>query len=292
MNVEKARVHYLSMNDNPIVRNKPVLCFDYKGYNLYILEEEKNASTYLLYKDEYGEYWNFYNYSITYDRFDQVINNKLDKYNKEGYIEYCDNIVQKIKPIYDNLRESIIERIKNESFFNYVELQYLADRQPELYSDALRSRTAYREKLRKYREQRDQEYKEEISNKINDKNKIFKDKVNEMKENIISGKDVFSSTLEYFKAGEYPKVTYQNNFLYLFKEYGINIPLKTQGYISNKLYSFNFESGNCRIEGKYFSPHLGKCLYDLKDKVLEENQKNNCEVKENIEDIDITESMF
>lgn len=156
----------------------------------------------------------------------------------------------------------------------------------------MRSRTAYREKLRKYREQRDQEYKEEISNKINDKNKIFKDKVNEMKENIISGKDVFSSTLEYFKAGEYPKVTYQNNFLYLFKEYGINIPLKTQGYISNKLYSFNFESGNCRIEGKYFSPHLGKCLYDLKDKVLEENQKNNCEVKENIEDIDITESMF
>ena len=83
MNVEKARVHYLSMNDNPIVRNKPVLCFDYKGYNLYILEEEKNESTYLLYKDEYGEYWNFYNYSITYDRFDQVINNKLDKYNPD-----------------------------------------------------------------------------------------------------------------------------------------------------------------------------------------------------------------
>lgn len=41
MNIEKARVHYLSMNDNPIVRNKPVFCFDYKGYNLYILEEEK-----------------------------------------------------------------------------------------------------------------------------------------------------------------------------------------------------------------------------------------------------------
>ena len=59
MNVEKARVHYLSMNDNPIVRNKPVFCFTYNGYNLYILEEDKNESAYLLYKDEYGEYWNF-----------------------------------------------------------------------------------------------------------------------------------------------------------------------------------------------------------------------------------------
>ena len=292
MNTEKARVHYLSMNDKPTVRNKDVFCFNYNGYNLYILEEDKNESAYLLYKDEYGEYWMFYNYAITYDKFDQVINNKLDISNREGYIEYCDKVVQKVKTIYDNLREGIIEKIKNECFFNHVELQYLADYHPELCDAALKSRTTYREKQRKYREQREQEYKEEISKTVNDKNKIFKDKVNEMKENIISGKDVLSSTLEYYKDGEYPKVTYQNNFLYLFKEYGIDIPLKTQGYINSKLYSFNFESGNCRVEGKYFSHSIGKFLYDLKDKVLEEKRKESTELKENIEDIDITESMF
>lgn len=292
MNIEKARVHYLSMSDNSIVRNKDVLCFNYKGYNLYILEEDKKESAYLLYKDSYGEYWMFYNCAINYERFDLVLNDKLDIYNREGYINYCDNVIQKVRPIYDNLKESIIEKIKNNCFFNYVELQYLSDRHPELYEDAMKSRETYREKQREYKQQKEKEYQEEKSKKINEKNKIFKDKINEMKENIVSGKDVKSVSLEYYKDGEYPKVTHQNNFLYLFKEYGIEIPLKTQGYINNKLYSFDFESGNYRLYGKYVSPYMGKYFFELKDKIIEEKQKNNIELKEDIEDIDITESMF
>lgn len=110
-----------------------------------------------------------------------------------------------------------------------------------------------------------------------------------MKKDIINGKEILSKTLEYYKQDEYYSLTYQNNFLYLFKEYGITVPLKTQGYINNKLYSFDFGDNNYRFYGKYVSPYLGKYFIELKDKIFAEKEKSSISKED---DLDITDSMY
>lgn len=166
MNVEKARVHYLSQKDKPIVRNKDVLCFNYNNCDFYILEEDKNESPYLLYKDEHGEYWMFYNCAVTYERFDKVINNSVDEYQKEDYIEYCNYITENVRLAFDNIRKYVLDKINNNSFFNLVELSYLADNHPDLYEDALNSREIYRTNQKAYEEKQHKEYMEELTKKL------------------------------------------------------------------------------------------------------------------------------
>ena len=84
-----------------------------------------------------------------------------------------------------------------------------------------------------------------------------------MKTAIHEGKLVLSEAYEYYKDDDYYKKTIQNNFLYLFKEYNIDVPLATQGFINNKLYGYDFGEKVSKSWGKY----NGTVLYDSLNKL-------------------------
>lgn len=64
-----------------------------------------------------------------------------------------------------------------------------------------------------------------------------------MKYKIFIGEMVSVEDFEFYKDDKYSGRTIQNNILYLAKLYGIKIPLATQGFINNRLKSYNFKQG-------------------------------------------------
>lgn len=272
MTIEKSKVHYISTGQNHIVRNKDVITLNYNDFNIYVLDEDKLGYPDLLYKDRNGEYWDFYLVGITYERFNTLINNKCDEYNIEDYKRYCDYILDKVQPVYNNIVEFFKEKIDNSKYFNCVELSYLEKYHPELYPDAQKSREQFLKKKEEQRNKEENKRKDEQENKVKEKNQIFKDKIKNMKESIIAGKEVVSEVLDYYKNDDYYNENHQNNFLYLLNEYDINVPLKTKGYINNKLHSFNFGNNTCRVYGNYSCQTIFSYFDKLKEKISKEKE--------------------
>ena len=277
MITENGIVHYLSYNNNLIARKKDIIHFKYKDLDFYILDEDKNEYTsYVLYKDSNNEYWMFYNSSIAFERYNTLLNRELNEIEKEDYIRYCDFKYNEVKGYNDNMIEIFNEKIKLNKHFNIVELGYLEKNHPELYPEAVKSRETF---LKLQQEKRDKEREEENNRKKNivkTTNKEFLDKIINTKIAIHEGKTIITETLEYYKDDDYDKKTIQNNFLYLLKEYKIDVPLSTQGFINQKLYSYNFETG----ESKSWGGYKGTTLYVNMDKLKQEIDKEFSKNKE------------
>lgn len=283
---EKAKVHYLS-NNKIVVRNKDVLSMTYNDFNIHILDEDKLDYPELLYKDQNGEYWLFYYGAISFERFNSLIEGTVSGYDKDRCINYCDYILEKVKPMFKDIKSNMKNKIDNRKYFNLVELSYLENNYSDLYSEALKSREEFLLRKKEEKEKQEQEENNRREQKVKEKNQVFRDKVINTKIAISSGKEVLSEVLNFYKDDNYNNETYQNNFLYLLKEYGIEVPLKTQGYINNTLHSFNFENGSYRIYGKNSSKCLTDYLFKLKEKITEELKKDI--VMDN--ELDITDSM-
>lgn len=289
MQKEKAKVHYLSSGQNHIVRIKDVITLNYKDFSIYILDEEKTEFlSDLLYKDVNGEYWNFYNVSASFERFNTLINNECSDYEKKDYINYCNFIIEKIELVYKNFEGYVKEKIDNLNYFNIIELAYLEKYYSELYPLAQRSREQFLSLRKQQRELEELQERNRKSSEVRNKNEKFKEKVNEMKKFIAEGKEVLSEELNYYKKDDYYSETHQNNFLYLLKEYDIEVPLKTQGWINNKLHSYNFGNGMCLKYGKYSCQTIFDCFEKLKSKIIEEKQRNQSIDQE----LDIADEMY
>lgn len=273
MNTEKAKVHYLS-NNKIVVRNKEVVSMIYNDFNIHVLVEDKFDYPELLYKDKNGEYWLFYYGAISFERFNSLIKGMVSEYDKESYTNYCNYITEKVKPMYEDIKASMKNKIENREYFNLVELSYLEKNCSDLYPEALKSREEFLLRRKEKREKQEQEEDNRRKQRVKEKNQVFRDKVINTKIAISSGKEVMSEVLNFYKDDDYNNETYQNNFLYLLKQYGIDVPLKTQGYINNNLHSFNFEDGSYRIWGKNSSKCLTDYLFKLKEKIVEELEKN------------------
>lgn len=267
MNVEKSVVHYLSTGGNPISREKEVLTLQYNNYNIYILNEYKyDYGAYVLYKDVKGEYWLFKGYSISPSRYISLINDSIDEFDKDDYTRYCDYMNEKIKTIYDDFHTFLKSKVEKESYFSKMELSYIELYIPELYQAAEKSKEAFESKKRE-KEAEEKRLEDERKNKeVKEKNKVIFDKIYSTKVAIHEGKEVLSETIEYYRDNNYDDKVQQNIFLYLFKEYGIPVALATQGFINNKLHSYNFGTGVSRSFGKY----KGETLYVNMDKLKKE----------------------
>ena len=273
---EKGVVH-LSCNNNLVARKKDIIHFKYKDLDFYILDEDKGEYvSNVLYKDSNNEYWMFYTSAISFERYNTFLNHELNEIEKEDYIRYCDFKYNEVKGYFDNMIEIFNERIKQNKYFNVVELGYLEKNYPELYQDAVKSRETF---LKLQRERKDKEQEEENNRKKNivkTTNKEFLDKIVNTKIAIHEGKTVIAETLEYYKDDNYDKKIVQNNFLYLLKDYKIDVPLSTQGFINQKLDSYNFGEREAISWGKY----KGNSLFINMDKLKQEIDREFSQNKE------------
>lgn len=265
--------------------NRVVIKLDYKGQEIAILKSEREwIYTDLLIKDNDQVYWNLGIASAKFQNFIDVLNNQADTKT----IEYCNNISNAYKNL--DLECFFTKKINEKRYFNKCELKYISIHISDLYDKAKMSREnflAEREKEKAIELQKRAKAEQE---QVDITNEIFKKKLNEIKQNINLDKEIQVEDLIFYKDNKYENgKTTQNCILYLAKEYGINIPLATQGFINNRLVNYDFGNGTFAYKitdkNKKASNVMHKYLIEISKCVKSEFKDNIKQLKTKLKEM-------
>ena len=261
------------IEDNKLVnKNKVISKINYDGLEVAILKSKQNwIYPDMLIKDKDNIYWEL---GISPINFSKLVNATLEDKETKQYGDYIKNAITKM-----DFEKFFQKKIKESKYFNKCELQFITTHYPTLYEKAKLSRENFINK--EEQEKAEERIKIEKANKerVAIVNEIFESKVVEMKTKIHLGDIVKVEEIRFYKDNDYSNgETYQNNLLYLAKEYGVKIPLATQGYINNRLVEYNFGTGVYSIKktrsNNNPSTKIRECLEQIKNKVDEEYRRN------------------
>ena len=262
-------------NNELTCKNKKVISINFNDIEISILKEEREfyAQDFLI-KDKNNEYWKLGIAPIKVQLF--ASNESLEKEEQTRVEEYKRDITNAYKNI--DLKVFWQKKIEQNKYFNKCELEYIHRYYPEIYEKAKESRRIFEENRDREQEQQRQEQEQREQEKIKAVNDKFKRALKEMKYKIFIGEMISVEDFEFYKDDKYSGRTIQNNILYLAKLYGIKIPLATQGFINNRLKSYNFKTGDCFykiIDGnKKCSTKMGIYLEQISQKVQEEYKES------------------
>ena len=265
--------------------NRVVTKLDYKGQEITILKSEREwIYTDLLIKDNNQVYWNLGIAPAKFQNFIDVLNNQADTKT----IEYCNDISKAYKNL--DLECFFAKKINEKRYFNKCELKYISIYIPDLYDKAKKSRENFlieREKEKAIELQKRAKAEQE---QVDITNEIFEKRLNEIKQNINLDKEIQVEDLVFYKDKKYENgKTTQNCILYLAKQYGINIPLATQGFINNRLVSYDFGNGTFAYKitdkNKKASNVMHKYLIEISKCVKSEFKDNIKELKTKLKEM-------
>ena len=262
-------------NNELACKNKKVISINFNDIEISILKEEREfyAQDFLI-KDKNNEYWKLGIAPIKFQLF--VSNNALEKEEQTIVEEYKRDITNAYKNI--DLKGFWQKKIEQNKYFNKCELEYIHRHYPDIYEKAKESRRTFEENRDREQEQQRQEQEQREKEKIKAVNNRFKKELKEMKYKIFIGEMITVENFEFYKDDKYSGRTIQNNILYLAKIYGIKIPLATQGFINNRLKSYNFKTGDFFYKitdnNKRCSTKMGIYLEQISQKVQEEYKES------------------
>lgn len=244
------------IEDNKLKKeNKIVSKIFYKGVEIPVLKTERNRFFQdFLFKDKNNEYWSMKILGIEFKNF---IHATIDPtlLNRK---EYCDNFIQSIPKI--DLKGYFLTKVSNEQYFNLCELKYISQFYPEIYEQAKTCREHILDKNRKEYEEKNNKFEQEKKEKVKELNTKFKEQLKEIKKKIYKGENIEVINFEFYKDDKYENgITTQNCILYLAKQYGIKIPIATQGFINNRLTDYNFE----KKTGYFKRTTNDRCSYSM-----------------------------
>lgn len=278
--VENQRVSVWHIDGNDLKHsNKIIAKLNYKGIDIAVLKEDLSCSYQdLLIKDHNNEYWSLGITPIKFKDFETAIKEPLAKENTP-----CDNILK----LYNekNLKTFFDNKIIKRKWFNKCELEYIYRYYPEIYDNAKNCREQILEQRNMEKQEEENRRKQEQNEVVKKINSIFKKQLNDMKYKIFIGEDVPIHDFIFFKDDKYDNgQTIQNSILYLAKEYGIKIPLATQGFINNRLVTYNFRNGkfSYKVTNNRPSQKMHQYLEQIFEKVKEEYKENFNDKQKNI----------
>ncbi len=283
--IKIAKVWHIDNNELKCC-NKKIAIINYKDVEIAILKQEKNWSTQnLLIKDKNNEYWQLGIIPIKFNLFSNTV--ITDKEGQNRAEQYRNETTEVYKNM--NLKKFWQKKIERDEFFNKCELAYIEKYYPDILEKAIESRKIFER-------DRDKRYEEEkINRQIQEKkevkktNSIFQKELKEMKYTIFTGGTVIVKDFEFYKDNKYENgKTIQNNVLYLAKEYGINIPLATQGFINNRLVRYNLNTkevvfkiiNNNKKCSTKIGIYLNKIYEKVKEEVIEKIKRQNKKIIE------------
>ena len=265
--------------------NRVVTKLDYKGQEITILKSEREwIYTDLLIKDNNQVYWNLGIAPAKFQNFIDVLNNQADTKT----IEYCNDISKAYKNL--DLECFFAKKINEKRYFNKCELKYISIHIPDLYDKAKKSRENFLTEREKEKAIELQKRAKAEQEQVDITNEIFEKRLNEIKQNINLDKEIQVEDLVFYKDKKYENgKTTQNCILYLAKQYGINIPLATQGFINNRLVSYDFGNGTFAYKitdkNKKASNVMHKCLIEISKCVKSEFKDNIKELKTKLKEM-------
>ena len=265
--------------------NRVVTKLDYKGQEITILKSEREwIYTDLLIKDNNQVYWNLGIAPAKFQNFIDVLNNQADTKT----IEYCNDISKAYKIL--DLECFFAKKINEKRYFNKCELKYISIHIPDLYDKAKKSRENFLTEREKEKAIELQKRAKAEQEQVDITNEIFEKRLNEIKQNINLDKEIQVEDLVFYKDKKYENgKTTQNCILYLAKQYGINIPLATQGFINNRLVSYDFGNGTFAYKitdkNKKASNVMHKYLIEISKCVKSEFKDNIKELKTKLKEM-------
>ena len=265
--------------------NRVVTKLDYKGQEITILKSEREwIYTDLLIKDNNQVYWNLGIAPAEFQNFIDVLNNQADTKT----IEYCNDISKAYKNL--DLECFFAKKINEKRYFNKCELKYISIHIPDLYDKAKKSRENFLTEREKEKAIELQKRAKAEQEQVDITNEIFEKRLNEIKQNINLDKEIQVEDLVFYKDKKYENgKTTQNCILYLAKQYGINIPLATQGFINNRLVSYDFGNGTFAYKitdkNKKASNVMHKYLIEISKCVKSEFKDNIKELKTKLKEM-------
>ena len=265
--------------------NRVVTKLDYKGQEITILKSEREwIYTDLLIKDNNQVYWNLGIAPAKFQNFIDVLNNQADTKT----IEYCNDISKAYKNL--DLECFFAKKINEKRYFNKCELKYISIHIPDLYDKSKKSRENFLTEREKEKAIELQKRAKAEQEQVDITNEIFEKRLNEIKQNINLDKEIQVEDLVFYKDKKYENgKTTQNCILYLAKQYGINIPLATQGFINNRLVSYDFGNGTFAYKitdkNKKASNVMHKYLIEISKCVKSEFKDNIKELKTKLKEM-------
>ena len=208
-----------------------------------------------------------------------VYGNKIGLYlgtlNDYENVETIENLVSKNKlSSFDSYIDTVLERIDKNRWINCVEMEYVKNYRPDLVANINVARSAWKSHM--------EEQRKEIEAEKNAKRQ------EEIKADNERAKNIIESAIAVFKNGgtlENDNITIRNEndyfdvktrsiINYLLDEHNIPVPIRTRGFINEKLASITVSSDLKGVSYSYFkrgnskgSQKIYGLIYSLIDKI-------------------------
>ena len=170
-----------------------------------------------------------------------------------------------------DFESNIKERVKNFQHIRFTEIEMMKHICPEMESELWEARKIHAEKLEDDRRQREEKRKAEQEAYVLDRNRDAEEMERAAIKILKEGGKIENDSIEIYK--DYYNSRAYSIINYLMRKYGVNVPIKTQGWINERLSSVSIGNGRCtsvsffREKGGKVSQKFFDCMDELIQKV-------------------------
>lgn len=175
----------------------------------------------------------------------------------------------------ENYMAAIKYRLEKQDYFRFTEVEFIKHIAPELENQMWESRKAFAENQHKKRMEQAAQREAEDQAFVAERNAEAEQIVNKALDILRNGGKLENQTVAFYES-RYNSSSY-SIVNYLMRKYGVNVPIRTQGWINEKLVSAKIEDGKCehlqyyRAKGAQCSQKFFDCMNELIAKVNAEN---------------------
>lgn len=171
----------------------------------------------------------------------------------------------------ENYMAAIKYRLEKQDHFRFTEVEFIKHIAPELENQMWESRKAFAENQHKKRMEQAAQREAEDQAFVAEQNAEAEQIVNKALDILRNGGKLENQTVIFYES-RYNSSSY-SIVNYLMRKYGVNVPIRTQGWINEKLVSAKIEDGKCehlqyyRAKGAQCSQKFFDCMNELIAKV-------------------------
>lgn len=264
---------------NTMLEKQRTICYKKDGNSITYHNKDMRLVEGCLYcgEPEAESQWN--SYCMLYVRYpDQKVAMEIGTVNADYDTEEAIGVVRKSGiETQDAFIKFVKRKIEAQEHIQLTVIEYLKYIRPSLVDACWESRKAYAEKREQIRQERKAQREAEDKAFIAEKQAEAEKLIAAAYETIQQGGTLENTDISFYE-NRYTSHTYKI-INYLFRENGVNCPIKTQGWINDKLIRVNiapegavnvqfWKSKNGKCSEKVFN-----CLFELVEKVREEKQE-------------------
>lgn len=171
----------------------------------------------------------------------------------------------------ENYMAAIKYRLEKQDHFRFTEVEFIKHIAPELENQMWESRKAFAENQHKKRMEQAAQREAEDRAFVAERNAEAEQIVNKTLDILKNGGKLENQTVTFYES-RYNSSSY-SIVNYLMRKYGVNVPIRTQGWINEKLVGAKIEDGKCehlqyyRAKGAQCSQKFFDCMNELIAKI-------------------------